>query len=180
VLPTDTVYGVAADSENPDALARLYAAKGRGEEKPLQLLLAEPGWLDQVAGSVSSEAKKLADAFFPGGVTLVVARGASLRSEVVAGGTTVGVRVPAHEACLEVLRAFGRPVAASSANRSGGPSPKTAQEAIEQIGPAVALVIDAGPCPIGLDSTVIDATCSPVRILRQGAVRASEIERALQ
>lgn len=171
ILPTDTVYGVACDPDNVEAVARLYQAKGRGEEKPLQLLLAEPGWLNQVSEGLSPEARRLAEAFFPGGITLVVNR---------IGGGTVGVRVPDHPTCLEVIRAFGRPIAASSANRSGEPSPKTADEAIAQLGDLVDLVVDHGPCPIGRDSTVIDATRTPVLVLREGAVSRDEIERVLK
>lgn len=180
VLPTDTVYGVVCDPENLDAVSRLYKAKGRGEEKPLQLLLAEPGWLQDVAGELSPEARLLAEAFFPGGITLVVKRAPSVRPEVVAGGETVGVRVPDHKGCLEILRAFGRPLAASSANRSGGPSPKTADQAVAQLGGLVDLVVDHGPCPVGRDSTVVDASRTPVSILREGAVSRGEIERVLR
>jgi len=171
ILPTDTVYGVACDPDNVEAVARLYQAKGRGEERPLQLLLAEPGWLNQVSEGLSPEARRLAEAFFPGGITLVVNR---------IGGGTVGVRVPDHPTCLEVIRAFGRPIAASSANRSGEPSPKTADEAIAQLGDLVDLVVDHGPCPVGRDSTVIDATRTPVSVLREGAVSRDEIERVLK
>jgi L-threonylcarbamoyladenylate synthase len=170
ILPTDTVYGVACDPDNVEAMARLYRAKGRGEEKPLQLLLAEPGWLNQVSEGLSAEAKRLAEAFFPGGITLVVNK---------VGGGTVGVRVPDHPTCLEVIRAFGRPIAASSANRSGEPSPRTADEAIAQLGDRIDLVVDSGPCPVGRDSTVIDATRTPVSVLREGAVSRDEIDRVL-
>jgi L-threonylcarbamoyladenylate synthase len=180
IVPTDTVYGVACDPENLQAVARLYQAKGRGEEKPLQLLLASPDWAGAVCRDLTPEADRLAGVFFPGGITLVVRRADSVRPEVVAGGDTVGLRVPDHRECLEVVRAFGRPVAASSANRSGGPSPRTAQEAVDQLGDFIDLVVDAGPCPIGTDSTVIDATVSPVRILREGAVPRAEIEGALK
>lgn len=180
ILPTDTVYGVACDPENSDAVARLYEAKGRAEEKPLQLLLAERGWLSQVCRDLSPEARRLAEAFFPGGITLVVKKASTVQPVVVAGGETVGVRVPDHETCLEVIRAFGRPIAASSANRSGGPSPKTADEAVAQLGELVDLVVDHGPCPVGQDSTVIDATRVPVLILREGAVSREAIERVVR
>lgn len=171
IIPTDTVYGVACDPDNVEAVQRLYRAKGRGEEKPLQLLLAEAAWLPQIAEDLSAEARRLAEAFFPGGITLVVNK---------IGGGTVGVRVPDHPTCLEVVSAFGRPIAASSANRSGEPSPKTADEAVAQLGDLVDLVVDHGPCPVGLDSTVIDATRMPVSILREGAVSRDEIDRVLR
>lgn len=179
VLPTDTVYGVACDPDNPEAVARLYQAKGRSEKKPLQLLLADRSWLGQVCGELSPEARRLAEAFFPGGITLVVKKAPAVKSGVVPRGDTVAVRVPDHPTCLEVVRAFGRPVAASSANRSGGPSPRTAQEALAQLGDVVDFVLDAGPTPVGRDSTVIDATVLPVRILREGAVPRSDIEQVL-
>ena len=179
ILPTDTVYGVSADPENREAVQRLYDAKGRGEEKPLQLLLGDPSWLDSVAVSLTPEARRLAAAFFPGGITLVVKKGPTVPDDIVSGGTTVGVRVPDHPLCLQIVKAFGRPLAASSANKSGKPSPRTAQEAAEQLGELVDLVFDGGPSAAGRDSTVIDATDTPVRILREGAVAREEIERVL-
>jgi L-threonylcarbamoyladenylate synthase len=179
VLPTDTVYGVAVDAGNVDAVRRLYEAKGRGETKPLQVLLADISWLPLVAKDLNPSAQRLAERFFPGGITLVLRKTDLVPGEAVSGGRTVGVRVPGHEGCRDVLRAFGRPLAASSANRSGGLSPRTAAEAEEQLGDAVDLIIDAGPAPLGRDSTVIDATVEPVHILREGAVAREKIAAAL-
>ncbi len=179
VFPTDTVYGIAVDPLNPEAVASIYRIKGRDAGKPLQVILAAAAQLADVAEDVSPEARRLAERFFPGGITLVLKKAKSVPSTVVAGGETVGVRVPDHPVCHDLVRAFGRPIAATSANRSGQPSPRTAQEAMAQVGEDVTIVLDAGPCPLGIDSTVIDLSTDKPRILRIGAVPVPEIERLL-
>lgn len=179
VFPTDTVYGLGADPFNAEAVARVYQVKGRAAAKPLQLLLADPAQLPRVAAALPERAQRAARGFFPGGMTLVLKRAPGLPPGVVAGGETVGVRVPDHPLCLELLRAFGGPLAATSANRSGQPSPTTAQEAAAQVGAAVDLVLDGGPCPLGRESTVLDLSGPRPRLLREGAVSRQEVERVL-
>ena len=179
VFPTDTVYGIAVDPLNAEAVASVYRIKGRDTEKPLQIILAASSQLADIAEDVSPEARRLTEHFFPGGITLVLKKAKSVPNTVVAGGGTVGVRVPDHPVCQDLVRAFGRPIAATSANRSGRPSPRTAQEAAAQVGNDVTMVLDAGPCPLGIDSTVIDVSTDKPRILRIGAVPVAEIERLL-
>lgn len=179
VFPTDTVYGVGADPYNSAAVRRIYRIKGRAESKPLQLLLADASQIAQVAAELPEAAGEVVRRFFPGGITLVLKRHASLPLRVVAGGATVGVRVPDHPWCQALLRAFGAPLAATSANRSGEPSPKTAQEAAAQLGGKVDLILDGGPCPLGQESTVLDLSGPRPQLLRSGAVARADIERVL-
>ncbi|MBI2886450.1 MAG: threonylcarbamoyl-AMP synthase [Chloroflexi bacterium] len=179
VFPTDTVYGLGADPANPEAVERVYQVKGRESGKPLQLLLAEVSQLCMVATEVSDLAWEAARRFMPGGITLVLKKAPGVPLSVVAGGATVGVRVPQHDLCRALIRAFGGPVAATSANRSGGPSPATAAEAAAQVGDDVDLVLDGGPCPVGRDSTVLDLSGPGPRVLREGAVGLTELCRAL-
>ena len=179
VLPTDTVYGVAAAADRLAAVERIYAIKGRDRGKPLQVLLADAGQVAGVAGVLSPLAMRAVAGLLPGGVTLVVKRGESIPREVVAGGETVGVRVPDHPVVRALVAALGRPLAATSANRSGEPSPRDAQEALAALGDAVDLVLDGGPCPVGRESTVIDLTGETPRVLRWGAVGKAALEAAL-
>lgn len=179
VFPTDTVYGLGADPANPEAVERIYQVKGRESGKPLQLLLADSSQLPTVAVEISELAWQAARCFMPGGITLVLKKAPGVPLSVVAGGATVGVRVPQYDLCRALIRAFGGPVAATSANRSGGPSPATAAEAAEQVGDAVDLVLDGGPCPVGRDSTVLDLSGPEPRVLREGAVSLAELRRTL-
>ena len=179
VFPTDTVYGLGVDPWNEEAVQRLFRVKGRAASKPLQLLLADAAQLQDVVAEVSDAAQRIARRFFPGGLTLVLKRRPAVPATVVAGGATVGVRVPDHTVCLEMIRAFGSPLAASSANRSGRESPSTAQEAVAQVGESVDLVLDAGPCPLGRESAVLDLSGSRPRLLREGAIPKVELEEAL-
>lgn len=179
VFPTDTVYGLLADPSNPDAVRRVYEVKGREESKPLQLLIAAVEDIATVAKEVSPAAWRVARVFLPGGVTLVLTKSATVPTAVVAGGVTVGVRVPDHPWCAALLEAFGGPLAATSANRSGQPSPRSAQEAAAQIGDAVDLVVDGGLCPFGVESTVLDFSGPVVRLLRVGAISLIALEEVL-
>lgn len=179
IFPTDTVYGVGASLNCPEAVRALYVIKGREAKKPLQVLLPVASQLSQVARDLSPLAQRAAQAFFPGGVTLVVLKAPNIPPEVVANGPTIGVRVPDSTVCRALLEALGSPLVATSANRSGEPSPRTAQEALEQLGDEVDLVLDGGPCAVGQDSTVIDVTGDAPRILREGAVPRAEVERVL-
>jgi len=176
--PTDTVYGVGAHAFLPEAVARLYRAKGRGEAKPIALLLADPGDLDLVAATVSPTARRLAERLWPGALTLVVPSRAEVPAVVRAGGQTVGVRVPNHPVARALIRATGAPLATTSANLSGEPSPTTAAEVQAQLGGLIEFIIE-GVCPGGVASTVVDPSVDPPRILRQGAISRAELAAAL-
>ena len=171
VLPTDTVHGIAADAFDADAVARLLAAKGRGRAMPPPVLVSDARVLDGLATGVPPTARALAEAFWPGGLTLVCRAQPSLRWDLGDTGGTVAVRVPDHELARELLRATG-PLAVSSANLTGHPAATTAAEAEAQLGAAVAAYLDDGQ-PARTDappSTIVDATGERLRVLRRGAV----------
>ncbi len=179
VFPTDTVYGVGADATNEEAVARIFAAKARPRNKPLQLLLDDPVKMAQVAARVPDQAWLLAMIFMPGGLTLVLPKTNGAWMAATAGGTTVAVRVPDHGIARELIRRLGRPLAATSANRSGHPSPRTASEASAELADVVDLILDGGRCREGIDSTVVDLTGERPRLLREGAIRREEIAQVL-
>jgi L-threonylcarbamoyladenylate synthase len=179
-FPTETVYGLGADATSPQAVARIYAAKGRPAFNPLIAHVANlKAALSQ--GTFSTDALRLAEAFWPGPITLVVplGSGASICSEARAGLPSVALRVPAHEIALALCSAVARPLAAPSANRSGKVSPVTAGHVAEDLGGAVDLILDAGRCPLGLESTIISCLDGPPRLLRPGGLSRSAIESVL-
>ncbi len=178
-LPTDTVYGVAADGLNPAAIERLYVVKERSRDKAIPLLLASAGDLAQIAAQVPEAARILAAKFWPGALTLVVHAQSNVPPVLRAEGDSVAVRVPDHPIPRELARALGRPLAATSANISGGRDPSTAQEVEAQLGGRLALILDGGRVGGGVPSTVVDVSITPPRVLRQGALAIEEIERAL-
>ncbi len=175
-FPTETVYGLGADAADPDALARLFAVKGRPAEHPVIVHVAEPEQLADWAADVPPAARLLADALWPGPLTLVVPRAARVPDGVTGGGNTVGVRVPDQPAALRLLRAFGGGIAAPSANRFGRVSPTTAADVRADLGDDVDVVLDDGPCRVGLESTIVDCTGDELVILRPGAVTRERIE----
>lgn len=179
ILPTDTVYGIVADASNESAVRAIYAAKGKGTAAPLQLLFGPSrSQLDQFA-MLTPDAERLVQALGPGGWTIVVPGRPGWSSAALAGGSTVGFRIPDAPVVHRVMELLGGPLAASSANRHGGPSPRTCMEALEQIGEHCACAIDAGPTPAGLDSTVIDCAGGESRILREGAIDRLTVARIL-
>lgn len=177
ILPTETVYGLAADARDPLAVARIFAAKGRPRFNPLIAHVADIAAAEALAG-LDKRAIRLAQAFWPGPLTLV----APYRPDggvcdlARAGLDTVAVRAPAHPVMRAVLAAFGGPVAAPSANRSGRPSPTTFADAQAETGAAALLALDGGPCAVGLESTVVALLDGPPRLLRPGAVTRRQIE----
>jgi L-threonylcarbamoyladenylate synthase len=179
-FPTETVYGLGADATNDRAVAGIFAAKGRPKFNPL--IVHFP---DRAAAAAfvdfTETAETLASRFWPGALSLVLPRktGCGLSLLVSAGLDTAAVRVPAHEDARRLLRAAGVPVAAPSANRSGRLSPTTAQHVADDLGDRVAVILDGGPCRIGLESTVVDATGDRPAILRQGGLPQEAIEAAL-
>lgn len=176
---TDTVYGVGAHAFQPDAVERIYAAKIRPRDKAIPILLAKLDDLVLVAEGITETAWLLAERFWPGGLTLVLPRKANVPDVVSAGGPTVAVRVPDHPVPLTLIAALDAPLAATSANLSGRPSPVTAQEVETELGGRIELILDGGRCPGGIPSTVLDLTTDPPTVLRTGAIAVEEIEAAL-
>lgn len=178
-LPTETVYGLGADASNDDAVRKVFAAKGRPADHPLIVHIADASAIDAWAANVSTEARLLADAFWPGPLTLLVARADSVSDVVTGGRPTVGLRVPDHGLALELLRAFGGGVAAPSANRFGKVSPTTAAHVVADLGDSVDLVLDGGPCRVGVESTIIDVSGDTVEVLRLGGIALERIAEVL-
>ena len=178
-VPTETVYGLAADATQERAVRANYDAKGRPETKPLNVLVDGMGMAEAVCRDIPAEAYKLAEAFWPGPLTMILWGNGVLPSIVPAGGETQGVRCPDHRSTLAVIRALGRPLACPSANLSGQPSPKSADEVLAQLGGRIGAVLDGGPCGLGVESTILDVTVTPYRILRQGGLSRETIERVL-
>jgi L-threonylcarbamoyladenylate synthase len=176
--PTDTVYGLGAHLFLPQAVARIYEVKGRVENKPIAVLLAEVKDLDRVAAYVPPAARRLGERYWPGALTLVLPARGEIPAVVVAGGATVGVRAPDHPVARALIAAAGVPLATTSANRSGEPSPTTTEQVLAQLGGRVEYVV-AGVCPGGVESTVVDLASDPPVILRQGAIAEQEIWAAL-
>jgi L-threonylcarbamoyladenylate synthase len=174
---TDTVYGLGTLAFNPQAINRIYKVKERSRENPIPVLMASSAELPHVAVRLSSLAMRLAEHFWPGPVTLVVLRNPRLPDEISVF-PTVGVRVPDHPSTQALLDASG-PLAVTSANRSGRPSPCTAEEVLRELGGRIDLLLDDGRTPGGAPSTVIDCTQSKPRILREGPVREEDIQAAL-
>lgn len=177
-FPTDTVYGVGAHAFQPDAVERIYVAKIRPRDKAIPILLAQPDDLVLVAEGITEAAWLLAERFWPGGLTLVLPKKTSVPDVVSAGGPTVAVRAPDHPVPLALIAALGVPLAATSANLSGHPSPVTAPEVVAELGGRIELILDGGQCPGGVPSTVLDLTTDPPAILRAGVIAAKEIRSA--
>jgi L-threonylcarbamoyladenylate synthase len=185
-FPTETVYGLGADAANPEAVAKIFAAKGRPADHPLIVHLAGAAYLDRWAIDIPQAAWDLAEAFWPGPLTLILKRAPQVPYAVTGGQETVGLRVPSHPLALELLRAYAQAgggrnamsgVAAPSANRFGRISPTDAAHVREELGDAVALVIDGGRCAVGIESTIVDLSRDgePSRLLRPGHVTPEQI-----
>jgi L-threonylcarbamoyladenylate synthase len=174
-FPTETVYGLGANAHDPAAVARIFAAKERPFADPLIVHLTAAEQLEFVCANPSPLAWTLAAAFWPGPLTLVLRRGAQIAANVAGGRETVAVRVPAHPVAHALLAASGVPIAAPSANRFSHPSPTTAQHVLEDLDGRIDLVLDGGATTIGLESTVVDLTSDPPRLLRPGGVAAEAL-----
>ncbi len=180
IIPTDTVYGIVADIRRDEAVRAITVAKGRGPEMPLQLLFGTDPSLVEACADLTPAARELLAALGPGGWTLIVLAKDGWDSPALAGGRTVGIRVPAAPVVHALVEALGAPLAASSANRHGEPSPTTCTQAVASIGDACAIALDAGPSPAGLDSTVIGlAGPGAPTILREGAIDRATVARIL-
>lgn len=176
-FPTDTLYALGAHAFIEEAVSRVYEAKGRPQGMALPLLLGSPDDIDSVAVDVPQAARDLAEGFWPGAVTLVLYKAPSVSSTITGGRDTVAVRVPSHPLALALIDGAGAPVTGTSANRSGGPDPVSAEVVREHLGESVDVVLDEGPCSIAEASTIVDMTAEPPRIVRAGAVARSELER---
>jgi L-threonylcarbamoyladenylate synthase len=181
-LPTETVYGLAADATNEQAVKRIFEIKGRPADHQLILHIANEAALDYWASEVPDTARLLARQFWPGPLTLILPRSPRVSSCVTGGQETVGLRIPDHPVTLAVLRAMGphAAVAAPSANRYGRISPTTAEHVREELGDRVDMIVDGGSCNVGLESTIVSCIGDRVAILRPGGIPVSAIENVLQ
>ena len=178
-VPTETVYGLAGNGLDEQAVEQIYEVKGRPQVKPLSLMVPDAGAMERCCREVPPQALALARRFWPGPLTIVLRSKELVPAIVRAGGETVGLRCPDHPMTLELLRLSGVPFAAPSANPSGEPSPKTAEEVKAYFDGKIAAIVDGGPCGLGKESTILDMSQKPFRILRQGALPAGEIADAL-
>lgn len=178
VLPTDTLYGIGADAFDSAAITSLLAAKGRGRDMPVPVLVGSWDTIDGLVTVVDDRLRDLVEAFWPGGLTIVVEHARSLTWDIGDARGTVALRMPLHPVALDVLREVG-PMGVSSANRSGQPPAKTAQEARDQLGDLVSVYLDAGPVAKGVASTIVDVTTEVPKVLRAGAVDLDALRRVV-
>jgi len=174
-FPTETVYGLGANAQNPAALRKVFAAKGRPAHHPLIVHLDSARYLHRWTQKLSPEAEKLAARFWPGPLTLVLPKAPHVLDAVTGGQDTVAIRVPGHPMAQQLLTAFGGGIAAPSANRYGHLSPTRAEHVRDELGDAVRIVLDGGECQVGVESTIVSCTDGTVRLLRPGAVTLSQL-----
>lgn len=179
-FPTETVYGLGGDALDPDASRKIYAAKGRPSDNPLIVHIADFDDMKRVAREVPEQAKKLADAFWPGPLTMIVWKSDAVPEATTGGMQTVAVRMPNHPVALELIRRSGCLIAAPSANTSGRPSPTEAQHVAEDLSGKIAMILDGGPVGIGIESTIIDLTEEKPMILRPGYITPEMLSQVLQ
>lgn len=173
-FPTETVYGLGANGLNVDACKKIFAAKGRPSDKPLSLLVANLEQASRVA-KISLAAEKLFAAFCPGALTIILPKNKIVPDFVTCGRSSVGIRFPANDTALALIRLSNCPIAAPSANLSGFPPPATAQEVFDNLRGRVEVILDGGRCEFGIASTIIDLTTSTPKILRHGAIPAERL-----
>lgn len=184
-LPTETVYGLAADADNPEAVAKIFVAKGRPTDHPLIVHLGADDLLNRYARDIPEAAWTLAEAFWPGPLTLILKKAPGVLDTVTGGQDTVGVRIPGHPVALALLRAFaevcptGGGLAAPSANKFGRISPTAAAHVASELGDAVSLILEGGDCQVGIESTIVDLSRGAPVMLRPGAITAEQIELVL-
>jgi L-threonylcarbamoyladenylate synthase len=169
ILPTDTAYGLAGDPKDPAVVERILAIKGRQQKAGMPVLAANVNQVRQIV-TLSQDAEQLARRFWPGALTLILPARRDFPKGVLGPGNTLAVRMPNHLVALHIIRYVGFPVTGTSANRSGAPSPRTVEEATSQLGPEVDLVLDAGVTQHTADSTIVDCTVHPLRVVRAGAI----------
>jgi L-threonylcarbamoyladenylate synthase len=186
-FPTETVYGLGADARNADAVAKIFAAKGRPQDHPVIVHLAGTDQLEQWAAEVPESARALAEKFWPGPLTMVLKRAARVNDAITGGQDTIGLRIPAHPVAQQLLRAFGYGIAAPSANRFGRISPTTAAHVREEFAgkadrgraEVVGIILDGGPSAFGIESTILDLSRGRPVLLRPGGISAAEISAVL-
>lgn len=178
-LPTETVYGLAADALNEKAVEKIFKAKGRPSDHPLIVHVGSPGWIAELVEDVPELAQKLIDRFWPGPLTIVLEKSTQVLDIVTAGQNSVALRMPQHADFLNIVNAFGRPVVAPSANRFESISPTTAYAVVEELGAQVSAVFDGGQCSVGIESTIVEIKGKNWRLLRPGHIRAAQISQLL-
>jgi len=178
-IPTETVYGLGADALNEEACRQIFEAKGRPQDNPLIIHVADSSWLARYCRDIPDAAYKLAEAFWPGPLTMILTKQDMVPMRTTGGLDTVGVRCPDHPLTLEIIRRAGVPIAAPSGNTSGRPSPTTAAHMIEDMWGKINGIVDGGPCGVGVESTIIDLTCQPPRLLRPGGLPLEALEAVL-
>ena len=178
-IPTETVYGLGAHALNADACRRIYEAKGRPQDNPLIIHVPDASWLSRYCEKVPESAYRLAEAFWPGPLTMSLPKREIVPYRTTGGLETVGVRCPNHPVTLAVIAAADVPIAAPSGNTSGRPSPTSAADKLEDMDGKIDGIFDGGPCGVGVESTIIDLTCQPPRLLRAGGLPLEELERVL-
>lgn len=178
-IPTETVYGLGANGLDPEAVKKIFEAKGRPQDNPLILHVSGAQWIPRYCVDVPPLAYELARRFWPGPLTMILKRASCVPDVTTAGLDTVGVRCPNHPVALAVIREAGVPVAAPSANISGRPSCTSAQDVLEDMDGRIDGVVDGGPCTVGVESTIVDMTCNPPRLLRPGGLSLEELEGVL-
>lgn len=178
-FPTETVYGLGADARSPEAVNRIFRIKGRPADHPLIVHVADLAAAAELSSDWNENARRLAERFWPGPLTLVVHRSPDVIDEVTGGRDTVAIRVPRHALALRLLQEFAGPVAAPSANRFGRVSPTCAQHVRDDLGSDVDFVLDGGSCEVGLESTIVDCTVDPPQVLRPGAITAEQVMAAV-
>src|SRR5215471_6763877 len=178
-FPTETVYGLGANAQNPVAVRKIFAAKGRPVDHPVIVHLDSPRFLHRWVREVPEPANKLAERFWPGPLTMVLPRALNVHDVVTGGQDTVAIRVPSHPMAQQLLTAFGGGIAAPSANRFGRLSPTRAEHVRDELGDAVKVILDGGECQIGLESTIVAIEGAGVRLLRPGAVTASQLKQVV-
>lgn len=169
-FPTETVYGLAANAFDPDAVTRVFEVKGRPENNPLPVQIASKNDLSKLAVEIPEVTYRLMDAFFPGPLTLVLKASSAVPELITAGTGKIGIRMPNHPVALALIEAAGTPIVAPSANPSGLPAPTTAEEIIAYFDGAIEMILDAGPTQLKVASTVLDVTATPPKILRRGCI----------
>ena len=178
-IPTETVYGLGADALNEDAVSRIFLAKGRPQDNPLIIHVPDASWLERYCRSVPPAAYQLAERFWPGPLTMILPRRDIVPLQTTGGLETVGVRCPNHPVTLAIIEAAGVPIAAPSGNTSGRPSPTTAPHMIEDMDGRIDGIVDGGPCTVGVESTIIDLTVTPPRLLRPGGLPRESLRQVL-
>ena len=178
-IPTETVYGLGANGLSSEAVKKIFAAKGRPQDNPLILHVPEAAWLERYCRDVPQSAYALAERFWPGPLTMVLPRREMVPDATTAGLDTVGVRCPNHPVTLAIIREADVPVAAPSGNTSGRPSPTCAAHMIEDMDGKIDAIVDGGRCGVGVESTIIDLTCTPPRLLRPGGLPLEALEEVL-